>query len=164
MKLLPCPFCGSDNASVDPNGECKCYKCGATGPAVETFEDDPEKLWNKRSIGKPVVQISKCAPSSPEAKTISKLFNRRESTKWSEKEIKSFRKLIPINKEDLQLVIDYYESERMGGRGKYCRHDLLTFLNNFQGEVDRARLNYIAPKKENAQKGFVLPKGYDMVE
>lgn len=164
MKLFPCPFCGSDDVGIDPNWKCKCYNCGAIGPSVETFSDDPEELWNKRVNEKPVVQISKSAPSSPESKSIAKLFNRKESTKWNDKEIRAFMKLRPIDKDDLALVIDYYESERACGRGQYCRHDLQTFLNNFQGEVDRARMNHTTKKKENTQQGFVLPKGYDMVQ
>jgi hypothetical protein len=45
---------------------------------------------------------------------------------------------LPIDPEDLDVVERYYRAESHK-KENYCRRDLLTFLNNFPGEVDRAR-------------------------
>jgi hypothetical protein len=86
-------------------------------------------------------------PQGPEAKRIAALYRRRETTKWTAKEIKAFRYLLPIDPDDLQVVEQYYRAESRK-RDNYCRRDLLTFLNNFPGEVDRARLWLEKQKKK----------------
>lgn len=82
-------------------------------------------------------------PSSDEAKRIAVLFNRKLTTSWSEKEIKAFKILVKdrllTNIDDLLLLENYYKSERKKGDKGVHRRDLLTFLNNFNGELDRAR-------------------------
>lgn len=84
-------------------------------------------------------------PESEEAKAVAAVFHRRLTTPWSDGEIASFRKAMPLELEDLQMVARYYEFERRKGSGPdgrtigVHRHDLGTFLNNYQGEVDRAR-------------------------
>ncbi|MEP6602234.1 MAG: hypothetical protein ABJB49_10580 [Nitrospirota bacterium] len=66
------------------------------------------------------------------------VFNRRKGTRWTPKEEKALQAASPINEGDLSLVERYYQSER-GKDGSICRRDLPTLLNNFPGEVDRAR-------------------------
>lgn len=83
-------------------------------------------------------------PSSPAAIRIARLFNRRLSTPWSDKEIKAFRELakqkcFDDDLHDLLLIERYYRSERMKGDKGIHRRDLATFLNNYHGELDRAR-------------------------
>ena len=56
----------------------------------------------------------------------------------SDKEHSVFKKLSPIDPEELQLVIDYTNFQMSQPKG-YHRRDLKTLLNNFAGEVDRAR-------------------------
>jgi hypothetical protein len=70
---------------------------------------------------------------------IAALFHRRPTTQWSEKEIRSFRLLVPIDLGDLELVCCYTEAERMRGDDGIHRRSMEPLLNNFQGEVDRAR-------------------------
>jgi len=77
-------------------------------------------------------------PTSAAALRIAALFHRRPTTPWQDKEIASFRKLCPVDMEDLEMVCEYTEAERRKGDGIY-RRDLFTFLNNYLGEVDRAR-------------------------
>lgn len=80
-----------------------------------------------------------------EQSRLNRLFKRRETTKWSPGEVKAWRILTPIPEEDLATVERFYEqTERIENKG-YRRHDLLTLLNNFNGEVDRAR-NFRPPK------------------
>jgi hypothetical protein len=69
---------------------------------------------------------------------ISKMYNRKESTTWSEKEKK---KLKEVSKrvdalEEFHTIEALYES----GTYEFFRRDIITLLNNWPGEVDRARL------------------------
>lgn len=79
-------------------------------------------------------------PTTETAQRIARLFNRRLTTAWSEKEVRAFKALGEIAADDLDAVERYYAQERAKGpeAGRH-RRDLLTFLNNFPGEVDRAR-------------------------
>jgi len=80
-----------------------------------------------------------------EQKRLNALFHRRDTTRWSPREIKAHRQITPIVEEDLKTVETFYaETERDPAKG-YRRHDLQTLLNNFNAEVDRAR-NY-KPRK-----------------
>jgi len=55
-----------------------------------------------------------------------------------DKEIRAYRDLGEIETADLVLVESYYTAERKKPDGVH-RRDLGTFLNNFAGELDRAR-------------------------
>jgi hypothetical protein len=76
-------------------------------------------------------------PINPMALRIATIFGRQPETAWSEKEIKSFRNQA-MTEEHVSLVERYYGSERKK-RDNICRRDLQTLLNNWPGEVDRAR-------------------------
>lgn len=78
-------------------------------------------------------------PTSPTAIRIAKLFRRKPSTPWSAKEVRAFKAIGKIDPEDLELVCRYTEAERAKGDNGRHRRDLLTFLNNYNGEIDRAR-------------------------
>lgn len=77
-------------------------------------------------------------PTSPQAIRISQLYNRRQATPWSDKEVKAFKAIGTISIEDLELVCRYTEDERTKDANGRHRRDLATFLNNFRGELDRA--------------------------
>lgn len=64
------------------------------------------------------------------------LFRRKETTPFSEKEEKSLAKL-EIASEELELIEAYYTASI--AKDDYRRRDLFTLLNNWTGEVDRAR-------------------------
>jgi hypothetical protein len=91
-------------------------------------------------------------PTTEPAKRISKLFHRRESTPWSEKEVRAFKKLMPIDLDDLTIAEAYTEAERMKGDDGVYRRDIYTFLNNFQTEVDRARFWKELPAPANGHR------------
>ena len=71
-------------------------------------------------------------------KRIGKLVGRRDSTRWSDREIAALKALRDPAEEDLVALEAYYTLDIPSHRD-YRRHGLLTLLNNFPGEVDRAR-------------------------
>lgn len=94
----------------------------------------PESLKKNRPLA--------AFPTSEPAKKVAALFHRKLTTAWSEKEIKTFRKLVTLHcfsdLGDLAIIERYYCSERRKGDRGIHRRDLSTFLNNFSGELDRA--------------------------
>lgn len=65
-------------------------------------------------------------------------FNRRATTAWSEKENKAWRKIEkPINADDWEALKWFYTESGC----RFLRRDLQALLNNWTGEIDRAK-NY----------------------
>lgn len=65
-------------------------------------------------------------------------FGRRPTTEWSEKELKAWGKIPkPIDPDDWKAIRWYYTQSGCA----YLRKDLVTLLNNWTGEIDRAK-NY----------------------
>lgn len=78
-------------------------------------------------------------PSTTQSKRIAMVFRRRLTTAWTKNEIAAYKKLGTIPEDDLAAVERYYSELWPPDREKnILRHDLVTFLRNFQGEVDRA--------------------------
>jgi hypothetical protein len=75
-------------------------------------------------------------PKTDHGQRIHSLFHRGPRASWSDKELKALRKLEPFDTEDFALVESYY---RTSGNA-FLRTEVQTFLNNYQGEVDKARL------------------------
>ena len=73
------------------------------------------------------------------------LFNRRSGTRWDKNEIKSLKLIGEVAEEDLKVLEAYY-SASIPDDVNYRRRSLGTLLNNFAGEVDRAR-NFTPPKE-----------------
>lgn len=68
-------------------------------------------------------------------------FGRRKTTPWTEKEMRAFR-LLKIDPEDMELLNVYYSDPEGLDRKMQKdirRRDLITLLNNWPGEVDKAR-------------------------
>jgi len=78
---------------------------------------------------------------------LNSVFSRKETTRWSEKEIAALKKL-SITDHDLQLIVKLYNSNY-----EYKRRDLLTLLNNWQGEIDRAN-NHFKKTATTTGQGF----------
>jgi hypothetical protein len=69
------------------------------------------------------------------------IFRRKESTQWSGKELKKLREIARRVEAlaELKAIKGYYERLSSGPPDKdYRRRDVLTFLNNWTGELDRA--------------------------
>lgn len=65
-------------------------------------------------------------------------YKRRESTEWTPKEKRALDALWPIEADDLELMAGYYTAE-IDPADDIRRTAILTLLNNWPGEVDRAR-------------------------
>jgi hypothetical protein len=81
-------------------------------------------------------------PQSDTAKRLAAIFKRKPTTPWTAGELRAFRNIGTIDDDDLSALERYYAANWPPCRDKnILRHDLQTLLNNFPGEVDRARLN-----------------------
>ena len=94
-------------------------------------------------------------PTTEAAKRIATLFGRKLTTEWSDREIRAFKSCGTIEPADMAAIESYYASERGKGEKGLHRRDLGTFLNNFAGELDRARASM--PK---AQTPAQEPQGW----
>lgn len=67
---------------------------------------------------------------------IGAIVRRRPTTPWSTKEIKALKEVFDFNtpEEDILLVEARYKSD-----DKYLRRELMTLLNNWNGEIDKVR-------------------------
>jgi hypothetical protein len=86
---------------------------------------------------------SSLRPSSPFAVRLAAIMHRQPTTPWNEKkEIKNFRVLSKhIREEDLELVERYYKANWPPRTNvNHLRHNLAQIINNWEGEVDRARI------------------------
>lgn len=83
-------------------------------------------------------------PTHPITIRLAVMMRRRLTTHWSDKELKQYKKLYKAHcfddLEDLALLERWYAFERKRGELGRQRRDLITLLNKFQGEVDKARL------------------------
>lgn len=67
--------------------------------------------------------------------TVGQFFKRKPMTPWSAKELKVWNAIpAEVRAEGIDVLSPPYFAEE-----RYCRRDLLTLLNNWQGEIDRWR-------------------------
>lgn len=95
-------------------------------------------------------------PTSPEAIAISELFGRRLTTAWNAKEIATYRDGVKrgvITADAITRIATYYAAERARGANGNHRRDLSTFLNNFDGELDRANSFAACPPEKATRNG-----------
>ncbi len=84
-------------------------------------------------------------PTTRPSRLIHTLYNRHPTTEWADREVRAYKKIAKAYPSeiylirDIELISKYYVSERKKGEKGIHRRDLLTFLNNFSGELDRAR-------------------------
>lgn len=85
-------------------------------------------------------------PKGPISLRIHALYRRRPGTHWDPKEVKALKALVkqgvfatPAAMADLELVERFYAAQRARGSEGIHRRELLTFLNRYRGEVDKAR-------------------------
>jgi len=98
-------------------------------------------------------------PTTEQSKRIAAMFHRRLTTAWSEDEVAAYRKIGTIEPDDLSALESYYKTERAKGDDGRQRRDLKTFLNNYAGEIDKARAaNFTPPEPKREQ--YTLAKAY----
>ena len=77
--------------------------------------------------------------------SINSMYRRRETTTWDDKEIQKLKK---ISKRP-EVLTEMAEIKELYDSGyEYRRRDIITFLNNWTGELDRARAP-VVEKREN---------------
>lgn len=119
------------------------------GDLFGTPQKDPQESQGKAA--------QKNLPTTETAIRIAGLKKRRLTTPWSVKEIKAFKAIGNIPEEDLLAMEAYYASDC-----EYLRRDMLTLLNNWQGEVDRAH-EYISKSKKPQHRALqesIDPEGW----
>ncbi len=89
---------------------------------------------------------------------LGRMFRRRDVTPWNFKEESAFKALLPIDGEEIDAVEAYY-SEVIPKEKDYRRRDLVTLLNNWSGEVDRARGR--KPAKQASTTNKPQPEGWE---
>ena len=112
------------------------------GSIQDESRQEGNGMEGNREQGKePELELQSATPQkvkvwspTPEQVIINEWFDRRDTTQWSEKEIKAF-KAIPH-----QTILDGIEDMDAYYRSnfQYLRKDVLTLLNNWAGEMDRA--------------------------
>ena len=114
-------------------------------PKAEAFQpQDPSPAFSKPAGDVLLLDSEKTEPTDPVWEPtepqlrLGALFRRRASTRWSKAELKAYRAILPIDEEDVEHLERYYNGKHPPS-ADFRRHDLATLLNNFTGEVDRAR-------------------------
>lgn len=77
-------------------------------------------------------------------------FNRRPTTPWSDKDRKAWKVANPLV-EDVELMACYYTARIPSGQD-FRRRDMVTLLNNWSGELDRARKHVAENLPQTGQK------------
>jgi uncharacterized protein YdaU (DUF1376 family) len=79
------------------------------------------------------------------------MIRRRPTTQWSTKEIKALKEIFDFNtpEEDLVALEARYQSD-----DKYLRRELMTLLNNWNGEIDKSRST--SPSGNNGTGAYSL--------
>lgn len=85
---------------------------------------------------------------------VSKWFGRKPSTRWSEKELRALKAVEALKTpdEEIEFLEKYYLSD-----AEFKRRDIITLLNNWNGEIDRSKNEN--PKRTFAN-GIASPGGY----
>ena len=112
-----------DNADADAD---------ADADAVTPLAPVPGELGFK------IESVAAPKPAEAAKAAICELFNRRSSTGWSAKEMAALQTICKMNlagPDELALMRWYYKESGC----TYLRKDVLTLLNNWTGELDRAR-------------------------
>lgn len=153
------------------------YKPNTPISPQPTQEPEPHEPRASRSLvlggeGKETTEVetkaseaaSRRVPKTPQAQMMATTYRRPETEPWSEKEVASWKKLkaargrMPTEAE-VELTCRYtswHYQERKAGRYGADRRDLLTFLNNFWTEHDRAIAWAEMPRRTPGTPGAAL--------
>ena len=149
----------ASNGHVTQGNEIVTQSDTATKAETEAeTEASPTTLPPASRSGVREGKDSDMIPTTEQSKRIAKLFHRRLTTAWTPQEVKAYRAIGTIPEEDLSALERYYAAHWPPKRDEnILRHDLLTLLNKFPGEVDRAR-NFAAEKATNGHDKMFLSR------
>ncbi len=111
-------------------------ECDATSALPVDYQSATIVPGQKGREGKGIEYI--CPLETKFRKAIGNLYKRRESTVWDGNETKKLKAL--LKRPDVEMELEEIERFYLSGY-KYPRQDIITLLNNWSGELDRARLN-----------------------
>jgi len=87
------------------------------------------------------------------------LLGRRPATKWAANEIKAAANWLDTTDEEWELLEGYYANR--GQDGYFCRKSMLTLLNNWSSEIDKARSNQPVKPKQTCPNEKEDPEGFN---
>jgi hypothetical protein len=131
------PECPSEDGQVSD----VCQTDGSTCPLYSESEAKTESnAKTKSESNPPSLPLVGGVEISQLGQRIGAWFKRRPATVWSPKERKALKALEATNPdtEDVAILEAYYVAA-MDPQKDYRRRDLVTLLNNWSGELDRAR-------------------------
>jgi hypothetical protein len=123
------------NIEEETNCESLSEEHCSTPPSVASKETPPADAAKRPSPD--------CAAPLPELEAnktkVNQMFRRRDNTVWSDKERKALENTLGTTEEEWETLIEYYS--HAGEEGYYCRTAPLTAMNNWAGEIDKAKLD-----------------------
>jgi len=124
----------------------------ATPETEREAEKEAEKKRPARRLTDSQKKRTKVAENTTTMIRIGKWFGRRDSTLWTLSEAEALGELLPLEKDSFLALERYYTAE-IDRSEDYRRRDLMTLLNNWQGEIDRAqRFTPAKPKWDGVRK------------
>jgi hypothetical protein len=131
----------SESVLPDPEGNIEVTPTNTeefdASSTREPREDHACRKEGKGREGKEGVVTRELSPELEAFRLrVGALIKRRPTTQWSTKEIKALKEIFDFNtpEEDLVALEARYQSD-----DKYLRRELMTLLNNWNGEIDKAR-------------------------
>ena len=130
----------------DPNGVAIATPMAAPWPEhSQTIAGPMATQWPEDSSPSPspTEDTKKEKALSPDLEAfrlrVGAMIRRRPATHWSSKEIKALKEIFDFNtpEEDLVALEARYQSD-----DKYLRRELMTLLNNWNGEIDKSRSTF----------------------
>jgi len=100
---------------------------------------------------------AKVSENSPAMIRIGGWFKRKCSTLWSVYESEALEQIGEIDSEDFATLERYYTA-KIPQADNFRRRDVMTLLNNWSGEIDRAR-NYLStPRHPEGPRTYLSPE------
>lgn len=118
-------------------------KTSATKRTKSGLEKRREEKSKPPKGSKEWLRAKSAKPITDEQKRIGRFVGRRETTPWTNGEVKALEiaksGLLPTEWETQLEEIERYYLKRIPAEQDYRRRDLITLLNNWTGELDRSK-------------------------
>lgn len=137
-----------------PNTSKQIQITGRENSAIASSSTTDDLFTNSSLIKKPIAARSAMASRSkaiPENIAVfqtraNRLLGRRDSTKWATNEIRAAANWLDTTEEEWKLLEGFYSNR--GKEGYYCRTNMITLLNNWSSEIDKARSKQTKQEEE----------------